>query len=179
MLQLTWKVTKMVQKDPNPGIWVTFEVAQKSWKLPKKSTIAFWGSEWPKWVQIELEWTWGVKLPSLEGLNCLFWTWGPKLPTGSFWDSWKKTENFALNEPNDLKLNKDGPEGSLHLWEVSKLCLRLFWSQKTWKFDMKFWKNGQKLVFFGQKRVVFCGPGAPNDHIWGTWHPFTLQGTFI
>ena len=31
----------MVQKDPNPGIWVTFEVAQKSWKLPKKSTSAF------------------------------------------------------------------------------------------------------------------------------------------
>ena len=46
MTRLNWdwheNETELVQKDPNFGIWVTFEVAQKSWKLPKKSTSAFW-----------------------------------------------------------------------------------------------------------------------------------------
>ena len=104
-IEIHMKRTGMVQKVTKIEIWVTFEVAQKSWNLAKvnKSFLELPTEQMgPNWTEVDLR----GQSTLFEGRNFVCWTWGPKLPTVSFWDSWKKIEKFVSNESNDMKSGK-------------------------------------------------------------------------
>ena len=77
------------------------------------------------------------------------------------------------------KLLWDGPEGSIYPSLRVRPMLKVILSDFEASEEAKKVRKWQKRVFLGEKRVIFWGLGAPNDHIWGTWYLHTLQGTFM
>ena len=94
---------KMIQKDQNFEIWVTFEVAQKSGNCPKSQWVSFGACYWTKWVQTWHAWTWRVNLPSFEGPIMFWWTWGPKVASCQkkwLWSQRKFAKYWSISKGN-------------------------------------------------------------------------------
>ena len=149
---------KMIQKDQNFEIWVTFEVAQNSGNCPKSQWVPVGACYWTKWVQTWHAWTWRVNLPLWGLLGLKSKKWASCQKSGS---EAKKSEheNCLIQKldwigPNGLNLDRNGLNRTKSDW-IEWIGLL----KRSLEIDMKNWI---RIGPNGLNRTDWIGQNALN-----------------